>query len=385
MNVIARPKSGGIEVSPSHYAEVSFDPHDPDWDAFVGGHGGHYKQSSAWANLKGAFDWKGARIRVMGEGRLVAGAQVLLRQLPVVGTFAYAPEAPVLAVREVGVVELVLDKLRGLAEEQGARILIIHPPRDNAILESLIKRGYRRTSLAPATAATSVVDLRPDEDVILARMRKKTRQHIRKGMREGVTIRQGDDRDIATVYRLHVATAERKGLPPVYPERYFAKLWDSFRPLGSARLFLATCEEEVVSCLFVLAFGDTVYTMVVAWSGRHGARMPNELLHWHAMQWAKDNGYNFWDFSAVNPPSAAAIVSGRSLPDEVRTSTTFFKLGFGGEVVFLPETYELVLNPWFGSAYRAVAPLYRSEALRRQIYRLRWGGLPALLPRLRRS
>jgi lipid II:glycine glycyltransferase (peptidoglycan interpeptide bridge formation enzyme) len=370
----------------AYRADVSFDTHDRAWDEFVWNHGGNYKQSGAWAEVKGVFDWSFARVSVTRDREIVGGAQVLLRRLPIVGTIAFAPEAPVLAVPEVDVLEFVLDELHRLARQRGSRILMVHPPQnDSAVLDALARRGYRPAPLVMAAAATSVVDLRSDDDGLLSRMRKKTRQHIRKGMREGVTVRQGDERDLGAVYRLHVATAERKGLSPVYPERYFVELWRAFRPLGSARVFLATYEREVISALFLLAFGNTVYTMAVAWSGHHSDRRPNELLHWSAIQWARDSGYSFWDFSSIDPGAAAATVGGQSLPDEVRRSTTFFKLGFGGDVVLLPDTYEFVLNPLLRPVYNAVVPLYRSEALKRQLYRLRWRGLPSLMPRLRRS
>jgi lipid II:glycine glycyltransferase (peptidoglycan interpeptide bridge formation enzyme) len=371
-------RSGAIEGLDTRYrTQVSFDLYDPSWDEFLQDHGGHYKQTGPWADVKGAFGWKVARLTIKDGEEIVGGAQILLRRLPLAGRIAFAPEAPVLAVPEI--LDLVLDGLDRLARQCRASALALHPPHDDpALLAALARRGYSETPLAMAASATSVVDLRRDEDAIFSGMRKKTRQHIRKGIREGVTIAEGDEDDLGIVYRLHVATAERKGLVPVYPERYFAKLWKAFRPPGSARIFLATYQGEPLSALFALAFGNRAYTMAVAWSGRHSDRRPNELLHWSALKWAKRNGYSFWDFSSIDPRAARAILDGRSLPDDVRGSTTFFKLGFGGDVVLFPRTYELVFNPLLRSAYRTIVPrLSRFTALKRQVYRLRWRGLPA--------
>jgi peptidoglycan pentaglycine glycine transferase (the first glycine) len=382
---MARPGGAKHDLDSPYRIQVSFDLYDPSWDEFLWNHGGNYKQSSSWADVKGAFDWDVARLTVTRDEEIVGGAQVLLRRLLFRGAIAFAPEAPVLAGRDIEILELVLDGLHRMARQAKASILMLHPPSDDpAVLAALASRGYWPTPFAMATPATSVVDLRRNHEAIFSGMRKKTRQHIRKGIREGVTIEEGDESDLGTLYRLHVATAERKGLSPVYPQRYFVKLWEAFRPLGSARIFLAKYRGEVLSALFVLAFGDTVSTIAVAWSGQHSDRRPNELLHWSAIQWAKQNGYGFWDFSSIDSEAAAAILDGRSLPDDVRRSTTFFKLGFGGDVVLFPSTYELVFNPYLRPAYRAIVPrLFRSKMLQRQAHRLRWRGLPSIVRSIR--
>jgi hypothetical protein len=88
-----------------------------------------------------------------------------------------------------------------------------------------------------------------------------------------------------------------------------------------------------------------------------------------------------WDFSSIDSRAAAALSEGRPLPDELRKTTTFFKLGFGGELVVLPSTYDLVFNPVLRLAYRSIVPpLYRSTRLRRDLYRLRWRWAPSPRP-----
>jgi peptidoglycan pentaglycine glycine transferase (the first glycine) len=379
--VIARPSGAKHGLDSPYRIQVSFDLYDPSWDEFLWIHGGNYKQSSAWADVKGAFDWNVARLTVTRDEEIMGGAQVLLRRLLFGGSIAYAPEAPVLAGPKIEILDLVLDGLHRIARQAQAPILMLHPPSDDpAVLAALASRGYWPTPFPWEAPATSVVDLRRNHEAIFSGMRKKTRQHIRKGTREGVTIEEGNEEDVQAMYRLHVATAERKGLSPVYPQRYFVKLWEAFRPLGSAQIFLAKYQGEVLSALFVLAFGDTVSTIAVAWSGHHSDRRPNELLHWSAIQWAKQNGYGFWDFSSIDSKAAVAILDGRSLPDDVSRSTTFFKLGFGGDVVLSPSTFEFVFNPYLRPAYRAIVPrLFRSKMLQREAHRLRGRGLPSIV------
>src|SRR5689334_3993152 len=64
-----------------------------EWDAFVLAHPrGHFLQLSAWGEQKAAYGWSCERVALYDEAKLVAGAQLLFRPLPMkLGTMAYLP------------------------------------------------------------------------------------------------------------------------------------------------------------------------------------------------------------------------------------------------------------------------------------------------------
>ncbi len=66
------------------------------WDAFVTSQPhGHILQTSAWGELKARFGWSADRVAVTRDDRIVAGALVLFRSLPLrLGTLAYIPKGP---------------------------------------------------------------------------------------------------------------------------------------------------------------------------------------------------------------------------------------------------------------------------------------------------
>jgi hypothetical protein len=73
------------------------------WDAFVRAHpDAHALQLSAWGAHQSRFGWQPLRIAVADEsGALAAGAQVLVRSLPLgMGKRAYAPAAPLFSADE---------------------------------------------------------------------------------------------------------------------------------------------------------------------------------------------------------------------------------------------------------------------------------------------
>jgi peptidoglycan pentaglycine glycine transferase (the first glycine) len=368
-----------------HACRVSFDARDTDWDAFVRESSeGHYMQSSLWAEFKRAFNWRPARVVISRNGKIVAGAQVLLRRVPLLGNVAWAPKAPVLAEVDAALRDRALDELHALLKRSRARVLLLQPPRaDRTLLDALRRRDFHPSPIIMAPTATILIDLNVDPDTILSKMRRKTRQHIRKGDRAGVTVREGDEADLESFYRLHLATGERQHFSP-YPLRHFTTLWRTLRPSGSVRLFLAEYQEEPLSGLVLLTHGDTVHTHAMGWSGTHPKCMSNEVLYWSAIAWSRKHGYRWWDFTWIDPRAGEAVARGDPLPEDLRRSVTFFKLGFGGDVTLFPGAYDHVDNRLLRAVFHLVVPqLYRLRSIRKAQRRLRWRWLPSLRQRSR--
>ena len=66
---------------------------------------------------------------------------------------------------------------------------------------------------------------------------------------------------------------------------------------GMAQLLLAWYGGEPIAGLILYRFGPTAWYMYGASSGRHRDRMPNYLLQWEAIRWAKGQGcttYDLW-------------------------------------------------------------------------------------------
>jgi lipid II:glycine glycyltransferase (peptidoglycan interpeptide bridge formation enzyme) len=105
-----------------------------------------------------------------------------------------------------------------------------------------------------------------------------------------------------------------------------------------------------------------------AWSGQHGSRRPNEALHWAAIQWAKRQGFRYYDFDGIQARTAKRIVKGEPLPDSMLQSVTRFKLGFGGRVVLLPGSYSYICHPLLRWGCQRTFPLIaKSRVLARTL------------------
>jgi peptidoglycan pentaglycine glycine transferase (the first glycine) len=334
-----------------YQTQVSDKAEDPEWDAFlVKTPGGHYTQTSLWAQAKSILGWCAVRVVVSQRNQIVAGAQLLTRSLPVAGIIGFVPGGPLVVNDDPGLTQLVMAQLHQVTKDHRVQYLLVQPRFTNEVLaQGLLGRGYRPSSHHPLAISTALLDLTQDLNHILSAMRKSTRHNIRLSQRKGVIVREGSESDLPIFYRLEMATCKRKNIS-TFSEEYYTRLWKILHPYGYLRMFIAEYAGEAVSASLVIPFGNTVTDTIGAWSGRHGKAHPNELLEWAAITWAKSQGYSYFDFDGITPE----VARGELAPDAHREGDTFFKLGFGGEVVLCPVAYEYLPNPFLRWVYMAI-------------------------------
>jgi len=259
-----------------------------------------------------------------------------------------------------------------LCRQSRLRQLIVDPPGGSEpVVRRMRERGFIPSQIKTGLASTLVVDLTQPEAEILSGMRSSTRRNIRKGERAGIVVRSGGREDLPAIAELFKATARRQGF--VAPdEDYLRALYDVLHPLGQCHFRVAEADGVPVSAMLAVVFGDRIVYKRGGWSGTHRDGRPNEVLHWSTMRWAKGAGLARYDFDGIEPEVARAMVAGTAGPEP--THVTRFKLGFGGEVVLLPESLAFVPNPVFRIGYTWLFPRLKGlKVVREAIKRLRAG------------
>jgi lipid II:glycine glycyltransferase (peptidoglycan interpeptide bridge formation enzyme) len=349
--------------------EVDDAPSHPEWDAWLAtAPGGHHLQTSGWGYVKAGSGWHATRFLLRRCGDLVGGCQLLTRAAPVLGGVGYVPRGPVFTSQEADLVDTVLAALREHARRHRLAVVKIQPPVDRADLPGLLElRGLIASGLHTAPAASVVVDVGPgrDEEAIFRGFRATTRRRVRQARKQGVTVRAGGSEDLPVLQAILEATAKRQNFAP-YPADYYQRLWTAFGTSGHARLLVTEHEGVALSAVLLVAFGDTVIYKIGGWADLDGAPPGvNELAHWSAIEWAHHAGYRYYDLEGIPVELAQAMRAGdRAEPRGV----AFFKLGFGGEVVLYPGTYDLLPDGLRGAALRYLLP--RAERWRGVVQRL---------------
>ncbi len=324
------------------------------WDEFVLERGGHLLQSWGWGEFKGRFGWDTERLAVRDAGGEFEGvAQVLIRRLPL-GSMAYVPKGPVASPDDRETWARLLRLLRDFGRERGVTFLRVEPDWEGEFPLSrlLAEEGFRVSGQAIQPRTTIVVSLERDEEEILAEMKSKTRYNVRLAERKGVTVREGSEEDVSLFYALMEETRERDTFG-IHGEEYYLEAWRTFVAQGQARLLLAFYGDEPLGGLMVFAFGNTAYYLYGASSDRHRNLMPNHLLQWRAMLWARERGcggYDLWgipDEAGEGEEDMEEVLGRGGLWGVYR-----FKRGFGGRVLRYCPSYDYVYSPalyWLGT------------------------------------
>ena len=332
------------------------------WNSFVAASPtGHLLQAWQWGQLKAAFGWQAERVGVQDGGRLVAGAQVLFRSLlpsfPYLA-IAYVPKGPILDFGNQEISEALLSAIHRLAHQKRAILLKIEPelPHSPALARQLQAWDFRPSQQTIQPRSTIHIDLRAELDEILARMKSKTRYNVRLAGRREVLVREGTADDLPLFHRLIALTGRRDGFA-VHSRKYYEMAYRLFVPSGLARFLLATYQDEVIAGLMVFAFGQRAWYMYGASSNRERNRMPNHLLQWQAIRWARAQGclaYDLWgipDEVGKEPEKYKKTVTDRQ---SGLWGVYRFKQGFGGQVVRYVGAYDYVYRPALAWLYNKI-------------------------------
>lgn len=339
--------------------QISRHVRDPKWDALLNSiPGTHYEQISGWGAVKARYGWQVLRIGAEVNGRTVGGVQVLTRRIGRMGRIGYVSRGPAV-VSTLGDIERALaERVSQLArQEKWLYCVFDYPYESHALAADMASQGYFQhpAGIPPSglLSATTLVDLRPNEDAILARMNNSVRRNIRRGQRSALTFALGGLADLPRFRELMLATCGRRNSAPTPPQvDFFTHLWTELGDQGWVRLFLVRHGDEIVSAAFAFTLSNTIRVWKVGWSGTHASLDPNHLMWWEIMRWAKATGFEKLDFVWVDTEDARRAARGELSPEVFRDGTTYFKLGFGGAIHFPPPVQSCFFHPLCRLGYR---------------------------------
>lgn len=271
----------------------------------------HILQTWEWGEFKRATTgWEPARLCFSRGGQTVALASVLTRRIGPLAVM-YVPKGPALDYANAGLAAAVLDHLESLARRRFAVWLKIDPdliaatgvpgeegdqPETNgtAMQNLLTRRGWRFSEDQVQFRNTITLDLTQSEDDLLAAMSQNTRRKVRTAGKKGVTIREASPDDLQTLYALYKVTGARDEFL-IRPPEYYERAWHDFLRDGLAHALIAEVDGEPVAHVILFHFGAKCWYFYGASSDTHREKMPNYLLQWEAMRWAKAAGYTIYD------------------------------------------------------------------------------------------
>lgn len=319
----------------------------PDWNQFLSTYPNmHLLQTGAWGELKSSFGWKPVRV-VTGN----VGAQILFRKLPLGFTVGYIPKLAIGS--EHSELSQELWREIDLASKKNRAIFLKLEPDNwegNEIHYDKLTMKYKlrisQHNIQPPR--TIIVDIKDSEEVILARMKQKTRYNIRLAEKKGVIVRAWHD--IESFYKMMQFTGKRDGFG-VHSEAYYQRAYDLLHSKQMGELLLAEYDQKPLAALFVARNGIGAYYLYGASTDEERNRMPTYLLQWEAMKWAKAHGCEQYDLWGVPDEDEATLEANFEKRHDGLWGVYRFKRGFGGELKRAVQAMDRVYNPLLYWAY----------------------------------
>jgi len=337
------------------------------WNRFVEARpSGNITQTYEWGELGHAADGGCIRLGAVEDGELRGVMLLVVERAPLLKRpYFYAPRGPVVDDPNGPALAALCARAEREARKRGAFMLKVEPnvpDGDAAWLAALPRLGFRRNPHATHPRRSWVLDIRPSEERILAGMKEKWRYNIRLAGRKGVQVRAAtSEADVDTFYRLYQETATRDGIW-IHPKEHYADFLRLYGERDAAVLLLAEYEGTPIAALIAAKCGKVTTYMFGASSNLHRNRMPNHLLQWTAIRWARDHGCATYDFRAI-----AEVLE----PDEDMYSLYTYKQGFGGASFLALEGHDRPYSAPIYWAYMRLLEAKRARDRRRHLASLK--------------
>ncbi len=264
------------------------------------------------------------RIGVFTPTGELQGAALLINIAARRARYILCPHGPLVAEDNDAALQAIIEYAISYGRNCGADFVRIAPlltdlPKHRQIFSA---QGFRKAPIHVHPELSWILNLSPEQDKLLANLRKTTRYSIRKAEKDGVTIRSSTEpTDLELFWNLYQATVVRQHFTP-FSLAYLEREFHVFTQHQAARLFLADHQGETVAGALIIFTPQSAFY-------HHGASLQKDpkltaayLLQWAVIKYAKERGcrkYNFWGISPENEPKHPW--AGLSL----------FKKGFGGE------------------------------------------------------
>lgn len=337
------------------------------WNDLIESHGGHPLQLWGWGELKGAYGWKVERYAFYTEDpvnqQLIGMAQILYRKLPwPLRSLAYVPRGPVVV--EEAFRAQVFDGVQKAA--RGSRFkpiavtvephLEVEATLDTEEFTNLaaadvgLNPGWRRAPEQILIPSTLLISLEPSEDDLLASLRGKTRQSVRRALKYEVELDVCDDGcvvdEVLAVYR---ETAQRAGFA-LHSDDYYRTLANEMG--ANAPIVYARHEGELIGFLWFAASNGVAFELYGGSNNAARKLRTNYALKWHAMKAMKARGVADYDVNGL-----------------LNDSISEFKRGFAKHENLLMGSWDFPLSrlyPVWAKLLPAVRNLRRKLVSRRK-------------------
>jgi len=259
-----------------------------------------FLQSWEW----GEFKSNPIRFGVFENNELIAVAQFFKIALPAGKFYLNCPKGPIIKFPISNfqfsiILNLLKSEIKKIAKKENIIFIRIAPQKKP--VDNFTKPKILQNLIEPEN--TLVLNLKNSEEEILKEMHQKTRYNIRLAEKKGVKIfnfqfsifNKVAKQKLDEFYKLIKITAQRDKMN-IFSKKYYEDLLEN----SACKLLTAEHDGQILSTIILYSFGNTCTYLYGASSNEKRNLMPNYLIQWEAIKWAKQNEFKYYDFWGIS-------------------------------------------------------------------------------------
>jgi FemAB-related protein (PEP-CTERM system-associated) len=183
--------------------------------------------------------------------------------------------------------------------------------------------GYHRIQ----RYVTFEIDLTKGIESLWRNLDKKTRNAIRKAMKNGIGVEEvKNENGLKLYYKLYLKMQKRHGSPP-NSFKLFYNIYRQLQPMGIMRILLAKYQGKTIGGIITFHFNRIIYWWGNVTEPDYRHLNPANLLLWKVIEWGDENNFKIFNLGRTRKG----------------TSIHHFKDGWGGKEIILQD-YAYFLN-----------------------------------------
>jgi len=313
-----------------------------------------YQQTSAWAKVYERIGWEVVRIIIWQQGLIIGGVQLFVWQLGKFWQIGFIPQGPCLSNVGSELSTLIIESVKKWGKQESLLYLVwdvnyAYPQLSSTLVQ---KKFQDKINGLPPTAiirSTSLLDLTKSDDDLVKQMHASRRRNLKKASKYSFDYKMATRDELPLFFDLMKVMCDRREVKPAFKSlQFYYDTWDAFEAINGIKLFFAYYNKELVCAMLCFTLGDTFRFWQWGWSGDYGETNITHSLYWYTIKWARENGFEKYDFVQVDPEVAKAYTEDLPMTESLK-STSFYgptinKMRWGGEFIVYPGKYMYVPN-----------------------------------------
>ncbi len=305
---------------------------------------GAFLQSRFWSRvltLQGIKNWQ---LNVVRHQEVVAHCLLYSHKLPFGKSYLYAPKGPLINLSEPTEVKetfaLILSQIRDITIATEKRQEIFCRLEPNIAPPPLDIPWQATTNIQPTT--TLIIDLEQSTENIFAQFKEKARYNIRVAEKKNLTVEWGHDEKALKQFTTLTKKTSLRHRIKSHESQHYRAILEASGDDGITRIAWITYNNKPIAAHLYIFFGSTVTYLHGAMDYRQRNLMAPYVLHWQAIQQAKQEGFKYYDMWGLAPADG-------SKPSWEGFSR--FKRGFGGQELVAPGAFDFIYIPTWYNVY----------------------------------